>query len=117
MSKVETEKSANTLSDKDKEKDTLPRSELQNGPIQNRGCTDILCCLIFVAFIVVLVGVGSYGLSNGKPMNLLTTFDTDGKMCGKSEGYTDYPLLYIPSFDLNAANDLSKMTDKSQQAG
>ena len=23
---------------------------LKNGPLENRGCTDILCCIIFLAF-------------------------------------------------------------------
>lgn len=75
MSKVETEQAG--VSDKDKEKDTLPRDQLNQGPVMDRGCTDILCCLIFVAFLVVFVGVAGYGFTNGDPVRLLTTWDAD----------------------------------------
>ena len=45
--------------------DTLPRDELKNGPVYNRGCTDILCCLIFLAFIVGMIGTSGYGFLYG----------------------------------------------------
>lgn len=88
--------------DKNKDKDTLPRDQLNNGPVNDRGCTDILCCLIFVAFIVVFVGVAGYGWSNGQPHLLLTTWDADGNGCGYSEATIDYPFLYFPALDINA---------------
>lgn len=31
---------------------------LKDGPIADRSCTDILCCLIFIAFNVAMVYVG-----------------------------------------------------------
>ena len=85
----------------------MPRNELANGPIANRSCTDILCCLIFVAFVVALVGVGAYGVANGKPANLLTTFDFDGKRCGQEPGYEDYKMMYFPSFNISSAQTLA----------
>ena len=51
--------------DKPHKNDTLPRDELKNGPVYNRGCTDILCCLIFLAFIVGMVGTSGYGFLYG----------------------------------------------------
>ena len=89
MSKVEPSETAN------KDKDTLPRDELKNGPIENRGCTDILCCLIFIAFLVGMVGVSGYGITYGNPKLLLTTWDADKNGCGFNKTTKDYPYLYI----------------------
>ena len=82
----------------------MPRDKLNNGPVADRGCTDILCCLIFIAFIVVFVGVGGYGYSNGDPIRLLTTWDYNGTGCGFDELTKDYPYLYFPAIDASAAN-------------
>ena len=111
-SKVETE-NAKGPSEKDKEKDTLPRDELKNGPIADRGCTDILCCLIFMAFIVVLAGIMVYGFSNGNPYNLITTFDYDGMKCGIHSGYEEYKYVYFPKLDLNAAQKFAKSAENN----
>jgi nitrate reductase NapE component len=35
-----------------------------NGPLEKRSCTDVLCLLLFVAFIVVWGFVGAYGKLN-----------------------------------------------------
>lgn len=51
--------------------------ELENGPIFNRSCTDILCCPIFVAFMVGMVWAFIYGLANGDPEKLITMYDYD----------------------------------------
>jgi len=50
---------------KEEKKDTLPRKELENGPIYKRGCTDLICCLIFLAFLVGMVGTSGYGYLHG----------------------------------------------------
>ena len=34
---------------------SVPTDEMANGPVQDRSCTDILCCLIFLAFLTVVV--------------------------------------------------------------
>ena len=83
--------------------DTLPRDELQNGPLNNRGCTDVLCCLIFLAFLVGMVGTSGYGYLYGDPELLLTTWDYDGNGCGYSDLTVDYPYLYFPTINYTAA--------------
>lgn len=59
-------------------------SEAKNGPVENekRHCTDILCCLIFVAYMVLMVYVGSKGLASGDPKKLTRVYDGDGNICG-----------------------------------
>ncbi len=52
----------------------------KNGPVSDRGCTDIICCLVFIAFIVGLCAACGYGLTNGDPALILTGWDSDGKL-------------------------------------
>ena len=37
--------------------------ELKNGPMKNRRCTDPLCVIIFLATMIVSIGIGVYGIS------------------------------------------------------
>jgi hypothetical protein len=85
--------------EKAQEKNTIPKDEMENGPVPNRTCTDILCCLLFVAFLVSVIGLSGYSIMKGDPMRLLTAFDDNGRPCGlKGDGSVtaDYPLLYFP---------------------
>lgn len=71
--------------------------ELSNGPVQNRRCTDCLCCLVFVAFIVAWIICGIVGFSEGEPQLLTYPFDSDGNQCGRpGEVAEDYSYLYFP---------------------
>ena len=74
--------------------------------MSDRSCTDILCCLIFIAFIAGMVFVAGTGFINGDPLLLLTTWDYDGNGCGYSAKTKDYPYLYFPSIDYNAVSKL-----------
>jgi choline transporter-like protein 2/4/5 len=80
-------------------------AELNNGTIENRGCTDILFCLLFIIFIGGCVVIASFGFSKGNPNLVLYPYDEDGVQCGISKGLK-YPYLYfydtvenIESFD------------------
>jgi choline transporter-like protein 2/4/5 len=53
--------------------------DVQNGPVLNRSCTDPICCLIFVAFILGMGATGAYGFAKGNPKLLMTSWDADGK--------------------------------------
>ena len=53
--------------------------ELENGPLDNRSCTDVLCCLLFVAFLAAMLSCGIYGYFTGQPGKLLAPVDSDGK--------------------------------------
>lgn len=58
----------------------LPKDKLQNGPVMDRSCTDIICCFLFLAFIVGMGGSGAYGYINGDPYLLLVGWDYDSKL-------------------------------------
>lgn len=86
---------------------------MANGPIMNRECTDIICCLVFLAFLVGMVAVSGYGMVYGDPRLFLTMWDADGRPCGmKNEtadppyDYSEYPFLYFPIIDVEAAKKM-----------
>lgn len=94
--KNENESKTDKKNDSEDKGEELP-DELANGPVENRRCTDILCCLIFIAFIIAWVVCGFYGFSNGNPYLLTYPFDCDDNQCGLSGTDTeDYPYLYYP---------------------
>jgi hypothetical protein len=54
----------------------------QRGMKFDRSCTDILCCLIFTAFFVGMIGISGVALGSGDPLKIFTPFDSDGNQCG-----------------------------------
>lgn len=72
---------------------------LQNGPTTNRGCTDILCCLIFTAFMALYIIIFFVGVTRGKPWLLVTPFDTDGNGCGYTAGFEAHKYIYFYRVD------------------
>lgn len=68
------------------------------GPIKNRSCTDVICLLLFIAFLCGWGFVGFLGYSYGDPESLLLPTDSLGRKCGKDTGVKDKPYLFF--FDL-----------------
>jgi solute carrier family 44 (choline transporter-like protein), member 2/4/5 len=69
--------------------------QLADGPVMNRGCTDCLCCILFVAFIGAWLAIGFYGFAHGDPMLLTYPFNMDNHQCGRPGSLTEsYPYLY-----------------------
>jgi hypothetical protein len=68
------------------------------GPIANRGCTDVICCLLFIAFICGMGVVGYFGYRDGNPFALVYPTDSRGQICGVSTAVKDKP--YLMFFDL-----------------
>ncbi|XP_063885368.1 choline transporter-like 2 isoform X3 [Scylla paramamosain] len=67
------------------------------GPLKNRSCTDIICLLLFLAFLVgwgIVTGFAVYG---GDPERLLYPTDSEGRVCGRGEFVNKTYLLF---FDL-----------------
>lgn len=50
--------------------------KLEEGPRKNRKCRDVICLVIFIAFLVGWGYVCYFGMMNGKPKYLLAPFDT-----------------------------------------
>uniref|UniRef100_A0AAV2KKQ9 Choline transporter-like protein n=1 Tax=Knipowitschia caucasica TaxID=637954 RepID=A0AAV2KKQ9_KNICA len=52
------------------------------GPIQNRGCTDIVCCILFIVAIAAYFAVGILAWSQGDPRKVIYATDSRGQFCG-----------------------------------
>ena len=83
--------------------------EIAKSPTEEkRRCTDLLCCFVFVAFLVGMGISTIWGYANGNPGKLIAPIDGDGMICGYSEGYGDYEKLYIDGI-VAASNDPSNI--------
>ncbi|XP_031419692.1 choline transporter-like protein 2 isoform X2 [Clupea harengus] len=54
------------------------------GPIHNRGCTDILCCILFILAILGYFAVGILAWSRGDPRKVIYPTDSRGQFCGQA---------------------------------
>ncbi|XP_065647600.1 choline transporter-like protein 4 isoform X2 [Hydra vulgaris] len=52
------------------------------GPIKDRGCTDIICCVLFSIYMIGMIIVGIVAYMQGDPKRLLFPTDSNGKVCG-----------------------------------
>ncbi|XP_019749047.1 choline transporter-like protein 2 isoform X1 [Hippocampus comes] len=54
------------------------------GPLQKRGCTDIVCCILFIIAILCYIGVGILAWSQGDPRKVIYPTDSRGQFCGQA---------------------------------
>ncbi|KAM5146669.1 choline transporter-like protein 4 isoform 2-T2 [Mantella aurantiaca] len=67
------------------------------GPIKNRGCTDIICCVLFLVFILGYIVVGIIAWLYGDPRQVIYPRNSTGFYCGFGENKDKPFVLY---FDL-----------------
>ena len=60
------------------------------GPIKNRSCTDVLCLLLFLAFVAGWVVVAVYAFGNGDPQRIIYPSNSRGEICGRTTDEYDY---------------------------
>uniref|UniRef100_A0A8C7S3A0 Choline transporter-like protein n=1 Tax=Oncorhynchus mykiss TaxID=8022 RepID=A0A8C7S3A0_ONCMY len=58
---------------------TLKYDPTFKGPIYNRGCTDIVCCILFIICILGYVAVGILAWSQGDPRKVIYPTDSRGQ--------------------------------------
>uniref|UniRef100_H9GHB3 Solute carrier family 44 member 5 n=1 Tax=Anolis carolinensis TaxID=28377 RepID=H9GHB3_ANOCA len=56
-----------------------------SGPIHNRHCTDILCCVIFVVVILGYIALGIVAWVHGDPRKVAYPTDSYGQFCGQKD--------------------------------
>jgi len=76
--------------------------KLEKGPIEERGCTDILCCLLYIAACVAFVIIWGMAMSNGEPDRLFAVYDSSNKSCGID--VADKPYVYFPIPNTDSLN-------------
>ena len=61
--------------------------------MKNRRCTDCIFTILFLCFVGACGYVCNEGFANGKPLELLSPVDYDGKLCGVD--HPNHPFLYF----------------------
>lgn len=89
----------------------------QTGPMENRRCTDILCCLIFLLFTALNGWITIYAFTKGDPYALAQPYDIDNNACGTSNSPTTplkYAYFFNPTTDLTATICIEKCPQWTQ---
>ena len=69
------------------------------GPMkEGRSCTDIICLLLFIVYMLGWIAVGIYGFMHGNPWRIIYPSNSDGDICGSGD-LSDKP--YLLFFDLS----------------
>lgn len=85
------------------------KSGIEDGVVRDRGCRDILCLIVFLAFISVMMGCTVFAFKEGHAGKLLSSYDKNNHFCGYNENGVDlsaYPYLYIPSLPKSGSKSL-----------
>lgn len=64
--------------------------DCSNGPVQNRKCTDILCCVAFLAHWLAFIVVMGMALERGEPSRLIAPRDFKGAHCGEEVNWNPW---------------------------
>ncbi|XP_023195864.1 choline transporter-like protein 5 isoform X1 [Xiphophorus maculatus] len=55
------------------------------GPVQNRKCTDVVCCIIFLIVILGYIALGTVAWFHGDPRKIISPTDSQGQFCGQTD--------------------------------
>ncbi|KAM9848797.1 choline transporter-like protein 5-B [Aulostomus maculatus] len=53
------------------------------GPVHNRSCTDVVCCIIFIIVILGYIALGTVAWIHGDPRKVVYPTDSHGQFCGQ----------------------------------
>lgn len=89
---------------------SLNQEKYVSGLVTSRRPTDIFFCMIFVGYILTLLGIAGYSVYTGDPMKLVAHQDGNRRFCGIDEAVKDYPKVYW-TFEENSrvGTNLEKM--------
>eukprot|EP00069_Balaena_mysticetus_P021489 bmy_03129T0 len=80
------------------------------GPIKNRSCTDIICCVLFFLFILGYIAVGLVAWVYGDPQQVLYPRNSTGAYCGIGENKDKPYLLYFNIFSCVLTTNINGIT-------
>nr|AKN21692.1 slc44a-3 [Schmidtea mediterranea] len=64
--------------------ETRKHDKTFKGPISNRSCTDIICCILFIVFVLALIFVSFWAYLFGDFNKLIHPTNSEGEICGIS---------------------------------
>ena len=82
------------------------------GPYKKRGCTDVLCCVLYLCFIGFWLAIGAVAFQNGNPTQILLPTDTSGNICGDGNKIDQKYLMY---FDITKCRNLADLVTGNLQ--
>ncbi|XP_076414366.1 choline transporter-like protein 4 [Peromyscus maniculatus bairdii] len=85
------------------------------GPIKNRGCTDIICCVLFLLFILGYIVVGIVAWVYGDPRQVLYPRNSTGAYCGMGENQNKPYVLYFNIFNCIVATNIISIAQNGLQ--
>ncbi|GAB0099962.1 Choline transporter-like 2 [Sergentomyia squamirostris] len=75
------------------------------GPLKNRSCTDVICLLLFVFFLIGWGVIAFYAYHHGDLDRLLVPTDSRNNRCGVDSNVLNKPYLFF--FDLSRCVDIT----------
>ncbi|XP_022366533.1 choline transporter-like protein 4 [Enhydra lutris kenyoni] len=85
------------------------------GPIRNRSCTDIICCILFLVFILGYIVVGIVAWVYGDPRQVLYPRNSTGAYCGVGANKDKPYLLYFNIFSCILATNIITVAENGLQ--
>lgn len=85
------------------------------GPIKNRGCTDIICCVLFLIFILGYIIVGLVAWVYGDPRQVLYPRNSTGAYCGVGDNKDKPYVLYFDILSCAAAINIISIAENGLQ--
>ncbi|XP_048204080.1 choline transporter-like protein 4 isoform X2 [Perognathus longimembris pacificus] len=85
------------------------------GPIKNRSCTDVICCLLFFLFILGYIVVGIVAWVYGDPRQVLYPRNSTGAYCGMGENKDKPYVLYFNIFSCILTTNIIMAAQNSLQ--
>ncbi|XP_012596619.1 choline transporter-like protein 4 [Microcebus murinus] len=85
------------------------------GPIKNRGCTDVICCIFFLLFILGYIVVGIVAWMYGDPRQVLYPRNSTGAYCGVGQNKDKPYLLYFNIFSCILATNIITVAENGLQ--
>ncbi|ELK18908.1 Choline transporter-like protein 4 [Pteropus alecto] len=85
------------------------------GPIKNRSCTDVICCVLFFLFILGYIAVGTVAWLYGDPRQVLYPRNSTGAYCGMGTNKDKPYLLYFNIFSCILATNIITVAEHGLQ--
>ena len=71
------------------------KSQIRNGLVRERQCTDAFCAIALVVCAIAFLGIAGWSITTGKFENLIRGVDGDHNVCGQPGKTHNYPLLLV----------------------
>nr|KAF6276773.1 solute carrier family 44 member 4 [Myotis myotis] len=85
------------------------------GPIKSRGCTDVICCVLFLLFLLGYAALGVVAWAYGDPRQVLYPRNSTGAYCGMGANKDKPYLLYFNIFSCVLATNIIAVAEHGLQ--